>query len=723
MLPSLLDLYTIHHNDQGTPTGLRCDTERLRKVARETPLEHLIVALNNPENLHALLGTLSVVCAIPMSRPMEALEPLLLRWITDDRAHTWIWGERIYQKRVFDVGSMAVEARLHLLEHQARAHKLRRKTSFGAKIPDPSIPPDITGALQNCMDRALWNMGGPESTRTVLKISRRFYVLSDKPNEITSTLSGCFARAIRDRSRVASLRAMAAREAHRAAQTSPKIFRQTAQHVASALTSALSEPHIDFRLQREGYELLMEIAPNQIGALQHRGVLLTEPLPSPRELISHWGRADEKKAQHTAARVAPEVILRKLREGSLTEKLSAATLSPWLAERIPWEQLAEALLDLIPSADTWRPNTREKTTKEVDLGIFASSRLIKLLAHYLRKGEPTSIQLLHQGLSRTLARAGSPSRLLPEIARRYIDATRYIPDKESISYYVEMRAVAFNRKLDAYTRFAAILLDRTPETLQRAGQILLNHDEDPTLRVLIGEHAHQWTPEILAPHVDRSTDPWTLKEGGRRNLPIGEPSRKLPVPWLLHTIQLAGDILPMEAIRALGSRFSRQSTPESIARAQRTLLELDHPSIREQLRRALHSKHKGAPTWGAAVCVALLGSPEDEEGLFRFIAHNGPWSTLNPHTEDISATRLTDHLLLRPLQHHSPHHLIEPFLSIGYGPDQARRIMARAFADMGKRAIQKKALQEAWNACKHARELDPFNLEARRIARALEHKP
>jgi hypothetical protein len=708
-LPDITALFLPSLDASGAQYGLRLDEEAARRLASGAPLEALLGGCGPARAPAEAAAALLLLARAPspdevLERGEEALEALL----GDRRVYHWQWGERSYQRRSLEVALLAVEAWVG-----AWAQRLRRARAPRGAAQEPEAA--LLAALVRAARAALW--GGGDALRALARGSRRFLTFGQPPEPLMEALAQALAGVAADPGEVAERRLLALRELCRAApQGAP--FAEALEVGLDALERDLCGPLPDVRLRAQAPGALLEVSPARIDALLARGGLPWASLPPPEALLTRWGRVEEPRAQALAARVRWPELLDALTQGAPEEALSAAAVAPWLGERAPWERLARRLTEAIARPERWS-SLQEGAGRapQVEVGIFAAQRLLRLLSGRLREGDEAALRWLQVGLAALLSRGGGARELLP-LLQQLVEATRMTPEVALAAWRPWLAQVSRDRDRAAEARMAALLLDRTDDAIARAAALLLDPAEDFALRSLIGQHLHRWDCDAVEALVLTDVTPWALPLEGRADLPIGEPAQEAPLPWLAQSAQ-GHPLARAQAIRALGARLSRgRTSPEHLA-ASLALRALASDALRGALREAVQDRHPEAPRWGAAICLALLGEPQDEEALVGYMRRHGPWSALDPTREDLHAVKMVDHLLLKPLQHPEPHHLLEPALWAGYGPERGARLMARTFIEMSADALQHGLLEHARLACQRARGLDPLNLQARRFGRAL----
>ena len=716
MLPGIEQLHALTLDGSEAPTGLRKDLKVIREAASKATSEVLMEALSQPEDLHALLGALFVV-------PFTTLEPgasrasvdeALTALIGDPRVHMWAWGQRSYQKKTFEVGRLAAEARMHLLESDFNHHQralARQKWSREA----PSVPESVSvkETLGACLEVALGNMAGEGAVRAVMRSFRQLWWRVGEKEALATHLAGLIRAAALEVDRVATLRCMAAEALHKQAQARPeeaaRIFAATGEEVTEALIEVLGDESVDIRLRRQMRSLLMDTAPHRINALQDEGRLTSEALPEPEALLSHWARPIEDRIAAAAARVSLDAVMEGLRGEAPGAFVAAACLAPGIAPRTDWVEVAECLLDRMHSGAWYSPREAIDGHRSVDVGDFAADRLVKLLAPGVRQGDEAALRMLHRGLVLAIERPVTSRRGAADPLRRFTDPIRWAQNTVKEKVDEIFGGMLGDEGARPAERFAGCLLaSGAARASARPQDIVLDPQAPPGLRALLGERISAWHPEILT-------------ESSPEGLPICEPGEKVPLEWLLATLEAAEHVaVCFRAARHLGTRLRKDKAPEILAFRHRWLAEASSRRAWAQLREALeHDLERDAPRWQAAVVLALLGDHRDEGRLVEYLSNHGPWSRLDPRGDEIDETKPADHLLLRPLSEPVAHHLLEPFLDAGFGAAQSRRIMARAFSLLGGRALRAGQVAPARRAFRQARDLDPLNLEARRASKSL----
>lgn len=720
MIPQLEDLHRLSEDKQGVAYALHLNQEELRQWAQEIPHEELLAACQPSISTREVLAALHLLTHAP--EPPEALraslEQRLESLASDTRDYTWVWGERSYQKRRFPVAQWAIEARLHLLAHDSRRWRAQRSVAQ-LRAQEPPPRPEIAPVLRRCAQNAL--LAGPcaeDALRVAVRGTRRFLALGHSPGELAQALAQALTQAALSRDQVAEVRLLALRELQRAAPWGESL-RQGQDLALRGLVEELEDDMVDVRLRRLVRPVLLEIAPEQLDHLQELGALPSAALPQAQELVNRWGRVEEPRAQALASDLRWREVLAALRvEEDLDRSMAAAAVAPYLAGRAPWEALAHRLCQLIPLSGRWHHPGLPSRNQWVDQGHFAAQRLLKLLGTRLRLGEEAALRWLHLGMELLLARDLPGGRDLPALMQRFLDATRHTPPEALERWRGELCKAGADPAQSPAARAAALLLARDQDALGCALQIITDPGEPMTLRSLLGLHLYRWDAAAVEGLALTDLSPWQPRSHSEDQLPICEPSQEVPLAWLV--LSAAGHPQAQaQAVRHLGARVSRGARLEEHLAHQRQLTEALTPEAHQAMRRMIASPYPDAPRWSAAICLALLGDPEDEDALVDYMRLHGPWTRLDPTSDDLQALRTVEHLLLRPLQYHEPHHMLEPFLVAGLGQERTDRLMARAFAAMGADALAQGQAAYARHACLRAQHLDPMNLAARRVSKAL----
>ncbi len=709
MIPSIGQLHTVILSAQGEPTGLRRDTSAARRLAADLDPAQLQETLEGSPDLPDLLGALTLA---PLMPPVEgdrrAMDAALIRLISDDRVHRWGWGPRPWQRSTFEVGRLAAEALLAAVE-RAMPRLTRRDDP-----PDPAVEAALAAAL----DAALANMAGPEAARAVMRGFRQLGSRLSGRVAVAERLAGIFVEAASQSARVAALRCMAARELQRQVDPRPQeiaaVFAAAREAVIQALLEVVDDDEADAMLRRQIRPLLMDIAPTLINDLQRDGRLRIHPMPPSSALMSQWGRPLEEPIAAAARCVSVAAVLDGLDSQDPERFAAAACVAPAIAPRAGWEALAARLIAAIPRDELHQPHGQTGELQGADLGELAAERLIRLLSPMLRGGDDAPLKALHSGLARALERPviGRPGA--QDLARRFREALRWSQAQERSAALFE--PVAASSTEGSSERFAALLLMPNPSISR---EIFFNPGTPPCLKALIGEHLLQWCPSLIEELVTIEGERWSPSRGTTQPAPpIGEPGDKVPLEWLVASVAQSGHTpTRLQAVRRLGVRLSRGEASAQAARAR--LLPLVDEALLEGLRAAIdHKVGREAPRWQAAVALALIGDQHDEARLVDFMATYGPWTRLDPRGEAIQTARIAEHLLLRPLNQEKAHHLLEAQVFVGFGEERARRLMARAFTQLGGRAQRAGSLDEARRAFQQALDFDPLNLDARRAARS-----
>ncbi len=715
--------YTIILDREDQPTGLRQNTQAITQAAADATTESLCAAMAHDAPLLTLLGALHLVPHTSLPHPPQPrglLDETLLRLIADPRKHIWRWGSRSYQHRTFEVGTLAAEARMKLLETDVRRwHNAAGRHKWSRTDTPAPTAPDAEATLCDALRAALDNMGGPGAVRAVMRGARNMaWRLPDKAL-VAAAMADCFLDIATDPAQIASARLMATRELHRAAQTRPEKdhqpYQRALQTTLQCLIPALDDPGTDFRLRRELQALLMDVAPETIEPLQHQGVLTTAALPPAHTLLSSWGHPDAERTTRAARTVCLKEAVQALQSDDERDVFAAACLCPQLVGRIPWETLAQHLLKLIPQPQLYPLESR----RWLDLGEFATERLLKVLGQGLRGANPRAFDLLHQALTAILGRNTPFQNDNRDPTRRTLDAVRWLPTsaREALHAHIAPRITQTERP--ALERFAACLLTQSDDTARLAASMLVDEDTPAVLRAWIGAWIHKWQPRLLESFVDVHEDQWRPLEGLPRPLPVCEPGADVPTSWLLQTLRDTTEpLLAMRAVRHLGNRLADTSKPLG-DHAQLLLGEADDTII-AWLRLPLDiDREHNTPRWQAACALALMGLPDDQQRLIEFMVHNGPWTRLDPGGTEIQDTKPLEHLLVHPLTFAGSRHMLEPHLEQGYGSGAVARMMASTFTTMAQRSLQHGRIQSAITAIRRACRLDPLNLSARRTARSL----
>lgn len=732
MTPQLEDLYQIQQDAGGAPLGLQKRHDRLRAMSAEVDAASLLKALN--EEMTTVLGALYLIptATLEAGATRQALIDALIQMLPDTRVHVWNWGTRAHQHRTFEVSTLAAEALIALLEvdlrrWQSQRHRKRWSTTDEVTPPEAQEPDEavrLARALCVYLEGALQNMAGPGAVRAIMRGLRNIWWRLGERTSLCTALAACFERIAADPTQVAHLRCQAARELHRIANARVSVtdaaFEQAQRRVLDALIATLTAPDSDFRLRRALPALLMDISPESISPLQAQGLLNSAPIPSLDELISPWGRPQEERLKTFAHMVNADEFWANFAGHHLEGRLAAAALSPPMSRRLGWRAVAEALLDLLASTDWYTLDApHRKPRRGVALGEFASERLLKTIAPMLRQGDPDAADLAQRALAVMLNRRTLPRRGAADPLKRYTDMVRWLPE----SAQQKLRELMLPRLMEpegaVLMRAAACLLISPRDAWEPALKLLMNGREAPALRAWFGAWLHRWQPERLEDLVDTEEEHWRLLADTCAELPISEPGIKVPMSWLLASLNGAQHpLLSFTIARQVGARLglAHKEAPDETMHLQDRL----HDNARETLRLVLDAPPQAeSPRWYAAITLALQGCPTDEARLVNFMVHHGPWTRLDPSQDDFDDHRPLDHLVLRPLGHSQVHHMLEPYLRTGYGPQHAARLMARTFARLGGHALGHGHINNATLAIRRALEFDKLNLNAQRAARSL----
>ena len=718
MFTDIEQLHTLSLDASGVVVGVRKDIGGIRKLAETLSLEAILEALESKE-LKTLLGALFLIPYgdFPPSQTRLESEKLLTALILDPRVHEWTWGERHYQRRCFEVGVLAAEATLHLLKKDLTRRSPEVRDAAAAEASD---------VLVRCLSQALLNMSGPGAVDAVMLCFRQILWRTKEKGGLIADLAEVFRAAALEEGRVASLRCMAAQALHGQSETTPSeaalVFEATSKQVIGALVEVLDDEGADVRLRRQMCSLLMDIAPKKINGLQEQGRLASEPLPSPEMFLTPWGRPISDRIVAAARRVCVDDVMKALGGQDIPSFVAAACLVPDIAPRARWEELSGLLLAAMARDDWYVSEQAIDLSRAIDLGDFAADRLAKMIGADLIKARSRVTALLHRALVAVLERPVVRKKAGLDPLLRFADQTRWARRAVKEELDESYLKIAEDASATATERFAALVL-LSPKVRAKANPagLFMDSETPDALRALLGGVLAKWELEALTAHVvDPSADTWQLREDGPEDLPVCEPRLKVPMGWLLATIEMTRHIhLAFEAVRGLGQQVGGLS-PEKLEATRRWLLDKSSARLRQTLLDVLdQDSRRDAPRWQAAIVLALLGESEDEGVLVEYVSNHGPWSKVDPSTDDFAALNPQDYLVLKPLAHGVAHHLLETHLRSGFGETQAERIMARSFAALGGRALRAGKLVPARRAYRMALQLDPLNLEARRASRTL----
>ncbi|MEO1269760.1 MAG: hypothetical protein AAFX99_16865, partial [Myxococcota bacterium] len=587
------DLYTLVYNKQGNPCGLRRESQEIARLARATAPVELLEALSVDDDLLSLLGALHMAAHHAHMRPADrqALYQALMSCLGDERVHVWSWGEASYQSKRFEVATLAAESAVRILEHDVRSH--RRGTWFSArhqaKTPPTTAIPNIAAQLDELLERSLQNLNGSGPVRTILGSFRQLAYNREDKHTIAEQLADRFARVACARDRVAALREQAIEELERAIRTNPLGTRETFEaaraRIVDTLVAAIADPTEDFRFHRRARPLLMQMAPTTIEALQESGALEIVPLPPAAELLNGWGMPSDERSREVAHLVTVKTVVEALHSDDPEAIISAACVAPLMGHQAPWRELGRLLVQAINHPGHIEQHDPRGRVHTVRSGAIAAERLLKLLAPHIRQEQPEAAQLFLAGLDQLLNGAPSKGGVALEPVRRYLREIRWLRGSLQSALQDRLMACARDTTRAPSTRFAALLADRRPEANTYAWTLLTSSDAPLELRALIGSHIHQWCPEELSSQVEMNDNTWTLKPNAHDTLPISEPGRKVPLPWLVAALRMSEHrYVTFAAVRSLGTRFSRTSeTPQAAKQRERLLRWLD-PSLLEVLR-------------------------------------------------------------------------------------------------------------------------------------------
>ncbi|MBH25235.1 MAG: hypothetical protein CMH57_12430 [Myxococcales bacterium] len=693
----------------------------LAHQSRAADLDDLLDALSSSDDLLTLLGALHLAPRFAhVAEPKRStLYHSLQDHIHDDRVHIWSWGEASYQHKRFEVATLAAEAAVRIIEHEVRA---QRSTDLLAPTPPraPSPPLELGARLAELLRLSLNNPAGAGPVRAVFNAFRQLAYNRDDKEAIATQLARCMGDTANSREHVAVLREQATLELDKAIRANPlgtrAAFEAERDRVVSALIDSLNDDTEDFHFQRRARPLLMKLAPSRVEALQASGTLETVPLPAARDLLNGWGSPSDERARAMAALVTVDTVTHALNSDDPEAIISAACVVPLMSPPVPWRELAQLLRRAIAHPGHIERRDPQGRVHRIQVGAIASDRLLKLLAPHIRQEQPEAAQLFLDGLDQLLNNTPLQGRLTQEPIRRYLREIRWL--RGSLQAALQDRLIAYARdpSRSPSSRFAALLADRRPEADAYAWELLTSPDAPAGLRVLIGSHVHTWCPDRVTALVDASEHRWPLLPGSDPDLPICEPGRKVPLDWLIAALRGSEHRhITFSTVRNLGARFNRTSdTPDTAQLRDRLLRRIDPPLL-NTLRDVLDAPTEhDPPYWSAAVCLALAGHIEDEDRLVHFAVEHGAWTRIDPTSDAFLDTNLLDHLVLRPLQYPDPHHMLEPYLLAGFGPEHTRRLVAKVFVGLSHQARRDGLVQSARRACRLASQLDPLNLAARR---------
>ncbi len=713
----LEDLYEVAQDPKGVPWGLRLHFARLRELAHGSEVEGLIHGCNLSLEPEAILATLHLVTHLrtlpdDYTKLCDALETL----INDPRTWSWQWGERNYQNKTFAVARWAIDARIHLqnLHEMAWRSMQRRRAYTLTPCTDHIETPNTPQTFTHCVTLALENPQGAEVMQALWRSIRKF---SEHRDALEANMTQQVQACALDPSLTAEPRLQALRQLHWQAKQQPTHKKALDQTLASMITQ-LGAPWTDVRLKRMAPATLLEIAPRTTDHLQAEGVLKIKPLPEPITCVSRWGRVHEARTKEVAHSQDWRKTLCLITNGTIKQRITALALAPHLSSRCSWQEVAQTLLDAIPTTDHWNPPGSLSQNHHLDIGLFAAHRLTRTLESPLRKANAEAMAMLHQGITALFRRQSPSFRHLPMLLQRFLDALRPCPAEAVLQWRKDLLTLANNPHLDAATRMAALFLDGRPEAVDAAFKFILDPEEDQALRALLGLWLHRWDRSKLESLAQSDRAPWGLAETGRRDLPICQPGRELPLPWILSSLH-GHNLVQAVAVRNLGTRLMQAYHDGKHGELAQQLRQELTPEITDTIRSLTDNPHPDAPRWGAVLTLALLGDPCDEDRLWGYMSQHGPWTSLDPSQDDLRAKPMVEHLVLQPLEGVTAHHLLEPFLVIGFGQTHAQRILARAFAAMAEQALQQGRLAQVHRASAHITRLDPWNLAGHRLKRAL----
>lgn len=145
--------------------------------------------------------------------------------------------------------------------------------------------------------------------------------------------------------------------------------------------------------------------------------------------------------------------------------------------------------------------------------------------------------------------------------------------------------------------------------------------------------------------------------------------------------------------------------------------------VAEPVPRGLRALLDAADSYGryaAARWLAVLGAQEDEGRIAHAMVEMGGWIPTRPQGR---APRTPMEELLGALV---PESVVDhcdsdfdPLLEIGFGPQGAARVRAKAYAVIARRHADAGRLPFARRSMEHAASLDPMNLDVARLRRTL----
>lgn len=714
IIPKAEDLFCVYIEERGSPCGLMERYDVINNVAEKANIEDVLKILENPQELGQLVTCLVVIGRMLIRNPMfsERAEKAFLNLMSDNRTY-YAKVEQFDNQFVGNVGYMANSSYYELV---------KKKKDIDEQI--------------KCIIDGIYSVIQSESKDIMTNYSLyAFYNIwqsleAKKREEKAKEIGQVFCEIIADRSRLASQRI----RAYESITWEIGVKRETKtifEEIRLKAGDILLEVYIDSTENEDLHKYVKDnlntICPNAIERLQMKGLIATKPVPDVIDLFS-YSSVDESKINEFAREVNAYEVLELLQNHRTiaTEKLFAAVyLAPILARRYNWQAFAYALTNLLFVYKEYSFKIGYSDVK-LEISKNSSDGLAKLLKERASSDKEIVIDYLWKIISIVLDRGFSFGHYTDAFSWDFKHLVQELKIQDEYErFLLNIMSSTWRSPIARYLAYI-----ETNEYQQKsqdvAWDILLNPNEDPNLRSLIGSRLGKMMREKITTLVDTTQKPWQLLPKTPKHLPISTPKDSVPESWLIATLTIARDyevlrITMSNLAERLGieNKYTREEIND--AREKVIILVEKYPDFLNILKKMCKKRIKGNIAIVAARMLALLGDPREEETMISLIADGiDGWTTLKPFSSEWSGLNLLMSVLASNKVTDNVYSCFDPYIIVGYGDEKARLMTSKVFVLLAERYEKEGDRERAFKAYNWAIKRDGFNLAARQGLKKLE---
>lgn len=712
-LPPPEAYYSVYLDERNNPCGLVFLDQFAQQRAQQVDAKEVLEALESTQDLGRTISAINLLALVLQHHPeftVRAQEGLL-KLIPDERLHHCVINGHAHA--LGSVGSLAIAPYLSIL----RGYDMEEK---------------LIGLIKALL-LSVKNQHHKQLYFSILNFfTENFSTLSPEMAEGPARmLSDSIIEMIADRDR-SSFERISAFEMfewlEKWNRVRPAIFSLGRERAINLLVNILQDKHENPEVRDYIEKRLILIAPQTISKLQEKHFIEEMPLPDfPSLEFDYSGRPSQSLLQRMAIAVNPWQVLEVLQERNVDnfgQLFSAIYLAPLMANRFDWRALAHGLVRLLSMRDEYQFHIDQNRKTKVKVNRAASDNLIELLKKRDSAVRADVVEVALRSMDLVLDE-GFHAFHTPELP-----IWEYLGLLTTLNANQEMRSnltrCIYSRWRTPVARFLALYNLRDGAMGNYIFDVLNDRSENPGFRALVGSIVYQYNRTAVENLVDHSEKIWRLKEGSCEDLPISQPEEHVPLSWLVASLLAATDRFTRHrAINLFYNRINEDAWSREEISALRVRLLAVLESLPNRFLEALRlaaddASHSNLGRNSAAIMLALIGEPADEQRLAHSALTNGGWSTIEPFTENWTPVNVLMSVVNGDNLHEELWNSLEPYLEIGFGTEQAMAIRARIFVLYAEQQFNAQHYDLAQRFYRYAVSLDANNIMARQGLKKLD---